>query len=215
MNRIETIRCGMVNCYLLVGERGSVLVDTGQPASLRKLQNMLKERGPRLILLTHAHSDHAANAAALSCGFGVPAAMSALDEALLREPLCRPICAQGMAGAFLRAASIPQMRAFRPARWENFLPLTDGMSLHEYGVEATVVSLPGHTAGSMGVLTGEGDLLAGDAAMHFLSPSAPLIAENLGQAHQSVQRMIDLVSGRVYPGHGAPFAIEKLKRKPQ
>lgn len=211
MTRVRAIRCGMVNCYLLLGGQGSVLVDTGLPGSCRKLERLLEGQRLRLILLTHAHSDHAANAAALANHFGVPVAMSALDEALVANPLCRPIHARGMGGALLRAASIPQMRHSRPARWENALSLADGMSLREFGIEAKAVSLPGHTAGSMGVLTGEGELLAGDAAMYFLFPSPPLIAEDFGQADRSIQKMIGLAPAKIYPGHGAPFLPAALK----
>ncbi|TCL42286.1 hypothetical protein [Harryflintia acetispora] len=41
MTRVRAIRCGTVNCCLLLGGRGSVPVDTGLPGSLHKLERLL------------------------------------------------------------------------------------------------------------------------------------------------------------------------------
>ena len=37
MTEIERVVCGMVNCYLLMGEHGAVLVDTGETADRERI----------------------------------------------------------------------------------------------------------------------------------------------------------------------------------
>ena len=46
----------------------------------------------------------------------------------------------------------------------------DKDELSKYGVNATIIELPGHTKGSIGVDTGEG-LVVGDALDNWISPA--------------------------------------------
>src|SRR5471030_1216807 len=82
MKKIEIVRIpilpfGMVNCHLLVGDDGCVLVDTGLPTSTKKIVAALKAAGRgygdlKLIVVTHAHVDHAGGAAKLRALNGAP-----------------------------------------------------------------------------------------------------------------------------------------------
>ena len=57
--------------------------------------------------------------------------------------------------------------------YESFTPdilLSDNMNLKEYGLEGTVIHLPGHTAGSIGLLLGDGSFIAGDTFVNNQKP---------------------------------------------
>ena len=97
--------------------------------------------------------------------------------------------------------------------FETFEPdvlLEDGQDLSPYGLDARVVHLPGHSSGSIGVLTGDGDLFCGDLLVNVLRPSLHYYIDNLAQAHESIRKLSDLGVGTVYPGHGKPFPLSEL-----
>jgi hydroxyacylglutathione hydrolase len=48
--------------------------------------------------------------------------------------------------------------------------LQDGQSLQEYGFNASVIHLPGHTKGSIAILTDQGDLFSGDTLVNMRKP---------------------------------------------
>jgi glyoxylase-like metal-dependent hydrolase (beta-lactamase superfamily II) len=65
--RVPILPFGMVNCHLLMGPQGCVLVDAGLPGSQAKVRRMLQRHGLdyadiKLIVITHAHFDHAGSA---------------------------------------------------------------------------------------------------------------------------------------------------------
>ena len=93
----------------------------------------------------------------------------------------------------------------RPDIW-----LCDGQSLAEYGINAKVAALPGHTRGSIGIVTGDGDFFVGDAAFNILRPSGSLVYENRALMEQSLDVILRSGAKMLYPGHGKPFPIEKL-----
>ena len=68
--RIPILPFGMVNAHLIRGEGGCILVDAGIPGSETKIERMLARHGLsfkdiKLIVVTHAHVDHAGSAHAI------------------------------------------------------------------------------------------------------------------------------------------------------
>ena len=67
------------------------------------------------------------------------------------------------------------LRLFRGKfAFDRFKPdvyLTDGQNLEEYGFKAKVIHIPGHTKGSVGILTDDGDLFAGDTFINKRKPA--------------------------------------------
>jgi glyoxylase-like metal-dependent hydrolase (beta-lactamase superfamily II) len=107
------------------------------------------------------------------------------------------------------------MSAFRSPQFDRFSPdltLEDGQTLSPYGLDATVVHLPGHSTGSIGVLTSEGDLFSGDLIYNFLRPEMIWI-DDLPAAQASVERLKHLNVRTVYPGHGKPFPWAEFAAK--
>lgn len=204
MSRIKRVPCGDVNCHLVQGEQGAILVDTGRVGYGERLLPLCQRWDVRLIVLTHGHLDHIQNAAFLAQRLGVPIAMHRADLELLEDNERQPMQAHRRLGRFLQNLS---RKGFRDTLLPPFQPdlyLEDGDSLSHFGVDAQVVALPGHTAGSIGIRTEDGALLVGDAMFHFLSVSPALIYADRRQMEESVAKIWTLHPTALYFGHGRP-----------
>ena len=82
----------------------------------------------------------------------------------------------------------------RKFTFDKFKPdiyLTDGQNLNEYGFNATVVHIPGHTKGSIGILTDDGNLFAGDTFTNNKKPDIANYIENqsgTGKQYSQVEK---------------------------
>jgi len=208
---VERIKMGYANCYLVSGEGGSILVDSCNYKDGEKIFKRVKDKNVKLILLTHCHFDHVSSAEYLSRRLGVPIAMSREDAHLIgngeasilkaHTPLGR-IMARFSRGVLTRAT----YSKFTPELW-----LEEGQKLSEYGVRASVVALPGHTKGSVGVLTDEGDFIVGDAVFNMLHPTGSRLYEDRETMEHSFEKIRKSGAVNVYMGHGNPIPANKLK----
>ena len=207
------LRMGEVNCYLVNSGDGYILIDTGGPNNRKALLKELALAGCKpgmlkLIVLTHGDFDHTGNSAYLRGAFNCKIAMHANDA--------------GMAGRgdmFVnRKQPIALIRMLIPlfagfGRSERFMPdllLKDGDDLSEYGFEAKVLSIPGHSRGSIGILTTEGELFCGDLFENRKRPALSSIMDDITEAKASLQKLGELNIGMVYPGHGGSFSINQI-----
>ncbi len=200
---IKGIRCGFVNCYLLKGESGSVLVDTGSSDCFEQVERACEGEELRLIALTHGHSDHTGNAAALARRFHVPIAMSGLDKELLSYGWSQPLKSRGVRGRLLLMASKKGMKEKHGPDFTPDIELSEGDSLSEYGVDARVVGLGGHTLGSVGFVF-DGGVIVGDALFNVPKPGSSLIYHDKAAVEYSARKISELGSIMVYFGHGKP-----------
>lgn len=86
--------------------------------------------------------------------------------------------------------------------FEPMVYLQNGDSLNEYGVDAKVVELPGHTKGSIG-LEIEGDkLFVGDALMNMFYPTISMLYTDKEKMLESAKRIGGMGAKTIYFGHG-------------
>ena len=164
--RVPIVPFGIVNCHLVIGDQGCVLVDTGVPGSHRKIERALKAQGRdlkdiRLIVVTHAHMDHAGSAARLRELTGAPIVAHQGDLPYYQQRRPMSYCSTGwVSRLFFRTGVIVRpYQAFTPD-----ILLTDGqvLDLAPYGVAGRARPTPGHTAGSLSLELGSGDAMVGD-----------------------------------------------------
>jgi hydroxyacylglutathione hydrolase len=207
------LKMGTVHCYLLQDQSGFMLVDCGGANGREALVAALGEAGCRpgdlkLVVLTHGDFDHIGNAAYLRAKYGAQIAMHAGALGMARDGDM----------FYNRTPPNPLVRSlisafFRLGKSDHFTPdllLEDGQGLSTYGFGATVNALPGHSGGSIGILTDQGDFFSGDLLVNHQQPVLNDIMDDLETGNASVARLKRLPIRKIYPGHGEPFTLDEI-----
>jgi glyoxylase-like metal-dependent hydrolase (beta-lactamase superfamily II) len=217
---IETIKLGGVNCYLIKDGENCFMVDTGFSSKRAELDKRLESLGCtsgnfKLIILTHGDLDHAGNGAFLREKYGTLIAMHRDDAAMVEH---MDINANRKAKPDRVTLSFRVIRHIAPllfpsGQFDRFKPdiyLEDGQDLSSFGLSAKVVGTPGHSKGSICILTAEGDLFCGDLLRNVIGgPSFPMI-DDMAAARASIAKLRKLDIKKVYPGHGKPFTMDAV-----
>jgi hydroxyacylglutathione hydrolase len=217
VQEIKTISFGGVNCYLLINDIGLVLIDTGFSKNRVDVERELENAGCtpetlKLILLTHGDFDHSRNAAYLREKYNVKIAMHIDDEGMVEKGdlfynrnanfLMRMM---GKIMLFFLRGGLKKDERFTPD-----LHIDDGYNLSEFGLDATVLYVPGHSKGSIGILTSTGDLFCGDLLENTKKPSKNSLIADKKAFNESIEKLKGLKISTVYPGHGEPFPMEQF-----
>ncbi|MBW2278604.1 MAG: MBL fold metallo-hydrolase, partial [Deltaproteobacteria bacterium] len=219
---------GHVNCYLVRGPSGVVLVDTGMDdaSSRGELTRQLDEHGLAFgdldtVVCTHHHQDHCGVGATL-IEAGARLSMSAKDADSLLIFQDHPEV-DARRATFYGNHPVPEefeqrVTAVFPffrnlgQRFEPTDLLLDGQQVDLGGVRFEVLITPGHTRGHVCLLQrDEGVLLTGDHviagdATHVSMREEVLGTDPLGRFVESLGRVRDLGPLRGFPGHGKPIA---------
>lgn len=207
-----------VNSYLLhCAGNGFVLIDSGYSKSRPEILKALEKAGCRpgnlkLILITHGDFDHTGNAAYLRNQFKAPIAMHADDVSMVERG---ELMGKRRIGLFIKLLSrifavLPFFSLNKKDRFTPDLLIEDGFDLTEYGLEAKVIRLPGHSPGSLGVLTASGDLFCGDFLMGGQKPRYSSVYVDRPVADTTLTKLKQFNITAVYPGHGSYFEWNKI-----
>lgn len=214
--KIHTIRNWMAPAYLIEYARGLVLVDTGGPGAGHRLLRAVQALGRgelRLIFITHAHLDHYGSAAAMRSLTGAPLAIHPSDAAAMQRG--QMVIGSARGRGLLLERFMPAIQPFfRLTPTNPDMLLEDGEELSNFGLQATVLHTPGHTAGSCCLLVEgrfvfAGDLVSNTGRPHFQR----YYAQDWAKLAQSLKQLQDLRPEWVYPGHGfQPVSGQALQK---
>lgn len=202
---------GSVNCFLIETDEGHVLIDTGGRNNRKEVMQALERAGCqpgrlKLVLLTHGDSDHAGNAAYLRAMYGCKIAMHRDDLGMVEQG---DMFAGRKKPNFVLRTLLPIFsRLVGSERFSPDLLLEDGEDLSDAGLEATVLSIPGHSKGSIAILIPDGTLFCGDLLENLKTPALNSIMDDPEGAENSLRKLRSLNVSQVYPGHGRPFQGE-------
>ncbi len=199
------LRFGYANCYLLSGRDGSILIDTCNYYNGQGILKRVKDKNVRLILLTHGHFDHVGSAAYLAKRLNVPIAMSEKDMPILGKGEDSILLGTTALGKVFSFFSKPVLKRSKYSMFKPDVLLKEGQNLSEYGVDAKILELPGHTKGSVGVLADDGDIIVGDAMFNMLRPTVARIFEDEDTMRKSVDKIKNSGAKTIYFGHGKPI----------
>ena len=204
MIRIRSIKCKTDNCYIISNGRKAVLVDTGSGAAYDKVLAECSKFDMQLVVLTHVHFDHAENAAKIAKHFDIPVALHRSDIELFDDFDKQPLKSFGIVGKLVLGLSARDLRYTKIEKPEKMIFIKEGDSLSEYGIEAKIIELPGHTKGSVGIDVAGKALITGDALDNWIFPSAGHLYSDLTALKKSAERIRGLGSRTLYYGHGKP-----------
>jgi glyoxylase-like metal-dependent hydrolase (beta-lactamase superfamily II) len=215
MEDIKTIELTFVNAFLVKVTGGFILIDTGLSMHWENLENKLIAEGClpdklKLVLITHGDFDHTGNCTKLKEKYNCIIAMHTGDRPMVEKGVVVKRKLKSFRNKIFFLIRKLFRKKFTFNRFSPDILLSDGQRLDEYGFNAVVVHIPGHTKGSIGILTGEGNFFAGDTFTNRNKPDTASIIENQDELDNSLARLKNMDIKMIFPGHGKPFEIGKI-----
>jgi len=209
-------KLGTVNCYLIETNTGYILIDTGCSNKCNELEKKLESTGCKpgnlkLIVLPHGDFDHTGNAAHLRKKFGAKIAMHNDDSGMVEQG--NMFWNRRKGNILLGMISRILFGFGKKERFKPDLYIDEGYDLSDYEFDVKVIHIPGHSKGSIGILTADGELFCGDLLENKDKPVLNSIMDDLTEATASVEKLKSLEVSTVYPGHGKPFPMEKFMKQ--
>lgn len=208
--KIIPVSFGFVKAFLVKGER-TIVVDAGLKGSVKKILKVMQANGiePRdvsLLLVTHAHGDHTGGLRALKDATGAPVAVHESEAACLSEGKSAPVIVRSFLMKLLSGLT-------KRMKLEGVKPdvLIGGrLELAPYGVEGYAFPTPGHTAGSVTVVTADGCAIVGDMVRGGKAPVIPDIYLDMEALKASIALLEGMGIEKVYTSHGGVYPIGEV-----
>src|SRR3972149_3412845 len=208
---IYGLRILYVNAFLLAEDEGITLIDSGLANRKETFLRALSEirRSPeelKHVVLTHHHTDHAGNLAALVEASGAEVWTHPLEAPIVRGEVPLPWSNPKSIVLKMLWPLVGRLSVYNrlaPAQVDH--EVADGQELPVAG-GMKAVHTPGHTAGHMCYLVERhgGVLFVGDAATNILGLRPPLVMSTLdmAQAQDSIRKLAELEFDAACFGHG-------------
>ncbi len=208
---------GYSRAYALIGEK-TILVDAGPKSDKFSIKDALFSVGVKpdnvsLIVITHAHPDHIAALPALKRITGAPVLCHRIAAESLKKGWGENIVPRtGFARFVVRLMPKSSERNRRPMDVD--IAITEETDLTGYGLDARIIPTPGHTAGSISVVTGNGDAVIGDLVMKFGfgGPILSMFSDDEEKLISSLQGLLDRNVRIFHLAHGGALSRDKVKR---
>ncbi len=125
------------NCWLVDrGDGSTIIIDPGADAERIKLAIQEKQLAPKAIILTHGHYDHIGAAPSLMNFFNLPAYISHDDKYMVED-------------------ARENLSEFFGIHCEFSAEVLSQKTIYELGFEFSLIDLPGHTMGGIGLISRE------------------------------------------------------------
>ena len=210
--KITRVLFGRSNVFMLSNGKSNLLVDTGIKGDGRRLLKRLVRAGrPDVVILTHTHFDHAGNAG------------------MLKEYFSPKFIVQEKEKDFLESGDSPIPHGTRPwtrliyslgaekkQHWFHIqgvkadIVFGERYDLSDFGFNAYLLHIPGHSAGSCCVVVDNEIALAGDTLIGVIPGSAfPPWGDDAAGIIRSWKKLLDTGCHTFFPAHG--FAVSRKR----
>lgn len=219
---ITRVLSGRNNVYLVSNGDQALLVDTATAnrwTALKQQLNRLNITPENLsgLVLTHAHFDHAANAARVQARYQVPVIIHASEAELLSRGENTTI-----RGAVWYTRLIVRAAGEKGLARLNYMPtradiwVNGHYNLNALGFDAYLLETPGHSPGSISCIVDNQFALVGDAMVGALCGSIlPVYSADVRQLVQSWQVLLDTGCEWFLPGHRPPHQRAVIEKEIQ
>jgi len=211
---ITQFNIGSSNCYLIEGNDGLSLIDTGGTNNAERIVRAINQAGYDLhslkrILISHAHSDHYGSLAEMQQRTGAEVWAHELDAPVIEGHKEHDVVAEDDCNAIDRLllkmspSDVSSCTVHRKLRAAQAIPeVLEGLE---------VIHLPGHTVGQIGFwLPRESLLIGGDVMMNImgrLTQPFRVFTPDTAESKKSIVKASNLQLNTLALGHGP--VIEK------
>jgi glyoxylase-like metal-dependent hydrolase (beta-lactamase superfamily II) len=225
---LEESTLSHINVYLIEGEKGYLLVDSGwnTDKSFATLHNYLLKIGTgfgdiKQIVVTHVHPDHYGMAGRIKKLSGATIAMHNLEKSFIRPRYISMEELLHQTDRMLIANGVPRdfadiLRDATLGLEQYIIPILPDITLHDGETISTgrftfrVIWTPGHSSGHICLYEpGAKILLSGDHILPKITPNISLnpqsIENPLGRYIKSLREIKQLDIKLTLPGHERPF----------
>lgn len=224
ISTIQILPFGMMNAFIVHGQQGAILVDTGLPGSQRKILQILESEGLswsdlKLIVITHGHIDHAGSAKKIRELSGAPILLHNLEKEYCSGAAMPFYPTDTFARLFKKCGVIQKpYDYFEP---DIVINGSEEFELSQFGISGKVFLTPGHTPGSVSLLLGDGNVLAGDLASSGIllggiarkhRAKRPPFEESPKDVASSLEQLIASGAKNFFLGHGGPLPAVEIQR---
>ncbi|MBD3195240.1 MAG: MBL fold metallo-hydrolase [Candidatus Lokiarchaeota archaeon] len=184
------------NIFLLIGSEKALLIDTGSGVEpLKPVIESIIDKQELIVVNTHGHFDH------IGCN-------SEFDKVFIHKIeasfISNPVNVSNLKDSPEEIAKNYESKNYIIEPPNSVIPIDEEHTFDLGDFEIKVIHTPGHSPGSISLLTSRGDLFPGDLA-HYGSLFLPH-KKRFGTVLESLSKLIDLLNKgdakEVYPAHG-------------
>ena len=209
---------GFTKIYLLKAKEGYIQFDTGYANTIDKYLELLKQKNIalneiKLIVVNHAHFDHVGALKKVKELTGAQVLVHEKEAKYIKRGKSAEVKSTNLRNKILFKLLPKSMLLFDSV--EPDILIKDNYSLKEFGVDAKVIHSPGHTPGTLSIITKKGNAILGCSVHGFplrLRPGLPTVASDINQVISSWKRIIEEGAKVLHSSHGKPLSVEKMKK---
>ena len=138
------------NLYIIKSKRGDILIDTGFICMKKRVKKWLDNFNIKLIILTHVHVDHSWNVKYIKDLYNCKVAIGTQDKKNIDNTKIKPIPKNKLFNTWTKLMNWG-MNKFVPEEYEVDYYLKNNEIINKYGLKLKIISLKGHTTGSIGI----------------------------------------------------------------
>ena len=216
MNEYIKLDLGFMNLYLLKVKDGYIQFDAGY--SMKKYLKALDElsidpKEIKLIVVNHAHGDHVAALKAMKEITNAQVLTQKKEAAYLRKGISSGVKPLTLTTKILFNFLPKYVKTFDPV--EPDIIIDKEYSLQDYGIDAKVIHTPGHTPGTLSILTGNGNAFIGCSTHGFplrLRSGLPSVATDIEKVKSSWELLLSEGAKQIHGSHGKAVSIKRMKK---